>query len=173
MITYLKSNLVAGLKSRPLNEIRLTIVFVVPYAVLALFIGFYSGLFKPGIADSKLFYFLPFTLFIFPSFLEEVFFRGIIIPHNTLEKGLKSVIISTMISTVLFVLWHPLNSLTINPKAQPIFLNPYFLAITFFLGISCSLSYICTKSLWVPVIIHWLNVLVWVLFLGGRNSILE
>ncbi|MCI5137318.1 MAG: CPBP family intramembrane metalloprotease [Candidatus Electrothrix sp. AR1] len=79
----------------------------------------------------------------------------------------------TLLSATLFTLWHPLNALTVNPGAQVLFCDPYFLVIVFCLGIVCSLSYILSQSLWVPIIIHWLTVVFWVLFLGGRNLLLK
>ena len=60
-----------------------------------------------------------------------------------------------------------------NPVSAVFFHNPYFLIIVTLLGITCSIAYIYSKSLWVPVIIHWLTVLIWVLLLGGRNLILD
>jgi predicted Abi (CAAX) family protease len=71
------------------------------------------------------------------------------------------------------VAWHPLNALTINTGAQEVFLNPSFLVVVFCLGLACSLSYIYSKSLWAPVVIHWLTVFIWVFFLGGRNLMLK
>jgi predicted Abi (CAAX) family protease len=88
-------------------------------------------------------------------------------------KGTKAVLLFTLLSAILFTLWHPLNALTINSGAQAFFYDPYFLAIVFFLGIVCSLTYILSRSLWVPIIIHWLTVVVWVIFLGGRNLLLK
>jgi len=60
-------------------------------------------------------------------------------------------------------------ALTIDPKVNPFFLNLNFLLIVFLLGITCSLGYILSRSIWVPVIIHWLTALVWLLFLGGGS----
>jgi predicted Abi (CAAX) family protease len=115
---------------------------------------------------------LPLWLLIFPSILEEAFFRGVLIPNNTKEKGFGHVVFYTLLSTSVFILWHPLGALTINPVAREIFLNPSFLFIVFCLGLICSLSYIYSKSLWWPIAIHWLTVLLWVLFLGGHNLVL-
>ena len=75
--------------------------------------------------------------------------------------------------TLLFVAWHPLNAATINPSAPTIFFDPAFLAITAVLGITCGYGYVVSKSLWVPVLIHWATVVAWVFFLGGRNLVLE
>ena len=77
-----------------------------------------------------------------------------------------------LLSTFLFVIWHPINAL-VNPVSAIFFYNPYFLAIVAFLGITCGTSYIYSRSLWVPILIHWITVLFWVFLLGGRNLILD
>jgi predicted Abi (CAAX) family protease len=111
-------------------------------------------------------------LFVFPSFLEEAVFRGILVPNNSRERGTAYIIKVALGSSVVFMLWHPFNALTINPRARDIFLDPAFLLITFLLGLTSSLTYIFSRSLWTPVIIHWLTVLLWVYFLGGHNLVL-
>jgi predicted Abi (CAAX) family protease len=173
MIAYLKNNLLAGLKTPPFGALKISLGLTLGYVIVAILVGFHSRLFELGITRSNLIYVLPFSLFVFPSFLEEAFFRGILIPNNAKDKGKQSIIFITLVSAVLFVLWHPLNALTVNPGAREIFLNPNFLFIVFCLGLVCSLSYIYSRSLWVPVIIHWFTVFFWVFFLGGRNLILE
>ena len=173
MITYLKNNLLVGLKTPPFGALKISLALTLGYAIIAILVGFHSKLFELGIIRSSLVYVLPFSLFIFPSLLEEAFFRGVLIPNNAKEKGKQFIIFITLVSAVLFDLWHPLNALTVNPGAQEIFLNPSFLFIVFCLGLVCSLSYIYSKSLWVPVIIHWFTVFFWVLFFGGRNLVLE
>jgi len=173
MREYLKINYVAGIKTSPLRSLKFSIIVTLIYGLIAAIVGLNSGLFKLDIIDSSFAFFLPFTLFVFPSFLEESFFRGILIPNNTRERGLKYVLVMAIISSTLFVAWHPLNALTINKGAQELFLNPYFLFVVFCLGMTCSLSYIYSRSLWAPVTIHWLTVSLWVFFLGGRNLILE
>jgi predicted Abi (CAAX) family protease len=173
MLGYLKNNVWAGLKSSPrANSGRVWIFFAI-YAALAGVIGFSSGLLTWQVAEAELFVFLPLTLLIFPALLEEIFFRGILIPRNIRERGPNQIAFFSLLSAVLFVLWHPLNALTINPTAKIFFLNPLFLVIVFLLGLSCSLGYIYSRSLWVPVIMHWLTVMVWVLLLGGRNLLVE
>ncbi len=116
---------------------------------------------------------LPFSLFVFPSLLEGAFFRGILIPNDAASKSKPRIVVHVVVSTAAFVLWHPANALTINKTAAAIFLDPAFLLIVTLLGITCSISYVLSRSLWTPVIIHWLTVVVWVIFLGGRNKLLE
>jgi predicted Abi (CAAX) family protease len=173
MLAYLKSNLLAGCRICPFSQrTALSLLLTVCFACIAAAVGFSGHIFRWQVLDSDIIYILPFSLFIFPAFLEEAFFRGILIPNKTKEKGGKAVLAAALFSAAAFTLWHPLNALIVNPSAQELFLNPHFLFIVFCLGIACSLSYIFSQSLWVPIIIHWLTVLIWVIFLGGRNLVL-
>ena len=171
-IFYLKKNTLKGCKEKPLR-LPLTIFIVGAfYATTAIGFGLSSGLFEIRIIQLELALKFLVTSFIFPSFLEEIVFRGMIIPRDTVEQGIRNIFAYTLLSAALFVLWHPLNALTINPGGQAYFLDGRFLLIVFSLGITCSLSYIYSKSIWIPVTIHWLTVIVWVCFLGGRNLLL-
>ena len=143
------------------------------YLCASLAIGFHAGLFSVGVIDYPMSVVLPFSLFIFPSLLEEAFFRGVLIPNAAASQSKSKILTYIAISTAAFVLWHPANALTINTTAATLFLNPAFLLIVTLLGITCSVSYVLSRSLWTPIIIHWLTVVVWVIFLGGRNKLLE
>jgi predicted Abi (CAAX) family protease len=48
-----------------------------------------------------------------------------------------------------------------------------FLSLAALMAIACTITYIKTGSLWVPVAIHWLTVLAWVFLLSGRNCVLD
>ncbi|XOF32521.1 MAG: type II CAAX prenyl endopeptidase Rce1 family protein [Candidatus Electrothrix sp. YB6] len=171
MLRTIKNNLLAGYRISPLQEWKFSLALMTIFGGIAVAVGSAGSLYQLEMLQSRMMYFLPFSLFLFPAFLEESFFRGILIPHNTKEKGPAAGLLFTLLSAALFTAWHPLNALTVNPGASELFLNPSFLAIAFCLGIVCSLSYIRSRSLWTPIIMHWL--VIWVLFLGGRNLILE
>jgi len=173
MISYLKNNLVQGLRVSPFKAPRTILILILIYVCVSLSIGFYARLFEVKLVDFPMSVFLPFSLFIFPSLLEEVFFRGVLILNNAATHDRRRIVTYILVSTAAFVIWHPFNALTINPTAVPTFLNPSFLVIVAVLGITCSISYIASRSLWTPIIIHWLTVVVWVVFLGGRNKLLE
>lgn len=170
---YFRTNLLAGLQTSPFRAPLRAWLPVPFYAVIAMAIGFGTGLFHFQIVSTKLAPLLPFTLFVFPSLLEEAFFRGLLIPRNIALRGRKRAILTVAGSTLLFVAWHPLGAMTVNPSAKAIFLDPAFLLIVTALGITCGYSYVVSKSLWAPVLIHWTTVVVWVFFLGGRNLVLE
>ena len=173
MTAYLKDNLLQGLKISPFKAPRKILVLILIYICVSLAIGCYAGLFSVKVIDYPMSVLLPFSLFIFPSLPEEAFFRGVLIPHNATNHSEKRIVAYIIVSTAAFVLWHPLNALTINRAAAPMFLNPSFLVIVAALGITCSISYVASRSLWTPIIIHCLTVVVWVVFLGGRNKLLE
>ncbi len=170
---YVVSNVLRGLQTSPFKTSMTALSPVPLYIFVALIIGFSSGLLQWNIIKTKMVFILPITLFFFPSLFEEILFRGLLIPNNAGQQGKKRMLFYLLISTVLFVVWHPINALTLNPAAQSVFLNPFFLLITALLGVTCGISYIVSRSLWIPVIIHWLTVVAWVIFLGGRNLLLE
>ncbi|WP_339136310.1 MAG: CPBP family glutamic-type intramembrane protease [Candidatus Electrothrix sp. GW3-4] len=173
MLNYLKNNLTKGYRISPRKEVKTSFALILLFALIALAVGNAGNLFSFQIVDGKTACIALFSLFLFPALLEESFFRGLIIPLNTRQRGKQTILLFTLLSATLFTLWHPLNALTINPGAQVFFCDPYFLVIVFCLGMACSLSYISSQSLWVPIIIHWLTVVIWVLFLGGRNLLLQ
>lgn len=170
---YLRNNLFRSFKISPFHKSIAAYAPIPIYIAIAAIVGVSSGMFRIGLIDSKIMFVLPVTLFVFPSLFEEVFFRGILIPIDTSDKGKRHVAFAASLSTMAFVLWHPLNALLINPTAVNFFLNPHFLVITALLGFTCSIAYIYSRSIWAPILIHWISVVVWVLFLGGRNKILE
>ena len=173
MFQSIRTNLIMGLRTSPWHKPVLNFGLFIVFVVIALNIGFTKELLNVEVLDTELVYILPFALFLFPSLFEELVFRGLLIPNNTASKGVKHITFYCLLSAGLFVIWHPLNALTINPSAQRFFLDPWFLVIVFVLGSVCSLGYIFSRSLWVPIVMHWLTVMAWVFLLGGRNLILE
>lgn len=170
---YLRRNLWAGLRTPPRAVPAWLWWMIAGYAVVAVAFGLASGLLEWGLLDDRRAAILPFTLLVFPSLLEEALFRGLMIPRDVLSRGRRTAAGYAALSTALFVAWHPLNAATVNPGAAGLFFDPVFLTLTALLGITCAVAYIRTRSLWPPVLIHWLTVVVWVLFLGGRNLLLE
>ena len=173
MKKYLKNNIWKSFWVSPFHVPQKAWLLVPFFAVISVITGFSAGLMQVKFISSDNAFILPFLLFVFPSLPEEAFFRGILIPRETINGGRKKVAQIIGWSTFAFVVWHPINALLFNHSAIPIFLNPSFLLIVASLGITCGYSYVVSKSIWVPVIIHWATVTVWFLFLGGRNLILE
>ena len=169
---YLKENLLQGLRASPLKATKKSLYLLPYFVVSSLTLGFTAGIFEYKPLTSNIIAYLPFTLLVVPSIFEEIMFRGLLIPINTLQSGTKSTLFYISISTILYVVWHPFVAL-LNPVSAIYFLNPYFLIIVAFLGVTCGASYVYSKSLWVPILIHWVTVLFWVMLLGGRNLILD
>ena len=111
------------------------------------------------------------TSFITPAILEELFFRVILLPYPSSKIAPKLYFIESVFSLCLFVIYHPLNAITFFPQGRKTFFNPIFLILATALGIVCTLSYWQTGSLWLPVSIHWLSVVLWLLCFGGLNQL--
>nr|VFJ67578.1 MAG: CAAX protease self-immunity [Candidatus Kentron sp. FW] len=170
---HIKTNALVGLKTKPSFPLLHVIFPSIIYAGVALGYGLVSDLFEFELIQSEFIFILPLSLFLFPSLLEEIIFRGFIIPIDAKEKKWRKKSSYILLSTALFVLWHPFNALTVNQGAREYFLDIRFLFVVTLLGLVCSYTYIHSKSIWVPTIIHWLTVVVWVFLLGGRNLLLE
>ncbi|MEO0536528.1 MAG: CPBP family glutamic-type intramembrane protease [Cyanobacteria bacterium P01_A01_bin.123] len=110
-------------------------------------------------------------LLILPALLEEVVFRVLLLPHPTEAVQPHTLGIWLAISLALFVVYHPLNALTFYPTGKPTFFDPSFLTLAGLLGLTCSLVYLQTGSLWLPTLIHWIVVGVWVFGLGGYRRL--
>lgn len=68
----------------------------------------------------------------------------------------------------LFVAWHPINGLFLKTEASQTFLDPVFLLLATLLGGCCTFVYLRTGSIWPSTLIHWLSLVSWKAFLGGR-----
>ncbi|MBD3243769.1 MAG: CPBP family intramembrane metalloprotease [Chitinivibrionales bacterium] len=170
------ADLRAGLHTCPdRRAIRIGLAALAIHLILTGFIGFGSRFMHlaPLQAPVWLAALLPVTLLVFPSLLEELFFRGVLIPHPSRAVSMRDRYTMVALSTVAFVLWHPLNALTINTTAAGLFTDMRFLAIVVVLGIACGIAYAETGVIWIPVAIHWISVLLWVFFFGGRNELLR
>lgn len=170
---YLGNNLGQSFLASPFKAPLKAWALVPVFVIIAVSVGLGAGIFQFGWLDSTIAPALPIILFVFPSLLEEAFFRGVLIPRHVLTAGHKKAAWSVVTSTLIFIAWHPFNALAFNPTAIPLFLDPWFLVIVGAMGLTCGYAYVLSRSIWVPVIIHWAAVTVWVLFLGGRNLVLE
>lgn len=166
-------DIVAGMRTSPVHGVRLWLPVFVLYGVAVVVIGFLGGMLSFRPLDVVRFWYLPVTLFVFPALLEELFFRGVLVPRDLLAYPVNRQVKILVMDAAVFVLWHPINALTINPTARGVFLDPVFLLIVFVLGLVAGVGYAASRSIWVPVIMHWLTVIVWVMLLGGRNLVLE
>lgn len=103
------------------------------------------------------------VLVIVPSLGEEILFRGLIVPPRDRPMSTPAGIGAV----AAFVLWHPLQAVTIGPPWRATFLDPAFLAIVAILGTTLVWMYRRSGSIWPGVIVHWLVVAGWKLVFGG------
>ncbi len=104
------------------------------------------------------------ALFV-PALAEEAVFRGALTPSR--EETSRPVL-AMAFSTVLFVLWHVLETLWL-PGARAVFLRADFLVFAGSVGAACAILRWRSGSLWTAVVLHWSVVLVWQGWLGGLS----
>ncbi len=141
------------------------------YAALALGHGLRSGFLAGPWRLRPLRVLLPraAALLLLPALVEELIFRVALLPHPLEGEPRGPLLAWLALSVGLFVLYHPLAARLWYPQARPVFDDPRFLVQCTLLGLACGLVYVVTGSLWPPVLIHWLAVLVWLEPLQGRR----
>lgn len=142
------------------------------YGLIVLSIGFKLDFLTWKLVDispKKCFTIL--QLFFLPAFIEELVFRVLLLPHPF--EGVSGIewLFWVTLSLSLFIAYHPLNALLFYPQGRNLFRKPIFLVFAGLLGIVCAISYAITASLWPPVFIHWLIVVIWLFFLGGEQKL--
>lgn len=148
-----------------------TFVFLFMYALISLPIGFWLGFLKVEVLKNS--WFLIFGIiagsFFMPGLSEELFFRVLLLPHPTEKASLTTLGLWGVTSLLLFLVYHPLNVFAIGHDKT--FREPVFLLLAALLGIVCTISYWQSGSLWPPVVVHWLIVVVWLILLGGYRKL--
>lgn len=119
--------------------------------------------------STKFFVLLPILIFIRPAMVEEIVFRGLLFPHRDEPVSRGRVIIAGAISLAIFVAMHPLNGIFVRHEAYVAFTSPIFLSLAAALGLACMIAYRISGSLWPPILMHWITVLIWTMFLGGKK----
>jgi predicted Abi (CAAX) family protease len=108
---------------------------------------------------------------IFPAILEEGFWRVLLLPHKSEQMSHQQRWLIGIPILAMFVLMHPLNAITFHQQAFSTFTHPVFLMATTALGLICTIAYWKSGSWWVPATLHWLVVVVWLLYLGGYGRL--
>ncbi len=134
------------------------------YGLIYLPIGFASGFLKLEPRWNAL---LGVTIatFFSPGLTEESVFRVLLIPHRSEPVMPYKRWVWTILSWLAFVIYHPLN-----PGGRSFFSSPIFLLGAGLLGMICTSSYLRSGSLWIPVILHWFIVVIWLVMLGGLEK---
>jgi uncharacterized protein len=92
--------------------------------------------------------------FIVPAFAEELIFRVLLL-------GSAPSVQRCAVAIACFVVWHPLQVFIFGEQWGDVVLNPVFLLAVVVLGIALTRAYLKTRSIWPPVILHWITVLAW------------
>ena len=141
------------------------------YGALALTVGFSAGFLRWHPQTGKRLFLKMAVVFFSPALLEELVFRVAWLPHPSEGVLPTTWLVWAASGLVLFVIYHPLNALTLAPRGNPTFFHPIFLSLAGLLGLACTLAYALTGSLWVIVVLHWLVVMVWLFALGGEQKL--
>ncbi len=165
-------DVIAGLRA-PLPDLSLPslAVPIAMYAAFALVVGFAGGLLRPEAPTWFELTVLPPLLVVYPSLIEEVVFRGLLLPRRLMSAPPAKRLVAISISTALFVLMHPLNAWFVGLSDTSQFVTPTFLIIVTALGFTCGHLYLQTGSLRAPILLHWVTVVAWNLFLGRDFSV--
>jgi uncharacterized protein len=162
----LKYRLYAGFVTRPQRkDFAVAIVCLLLYGLIYLPIGLSLGFlhWQPEPKAWQWFNVIIAALFI-PGLNEELVFRVILIPHPTEPIGPISRQKLIFLSWILFLLAH------LHPWSPAFFHQPPFLIGAGLLGILCTLSYLQSRSIWMPLFIHWTIVVNWLLIWGGLEK---
>lgn len=160
-------SLVEHLSHRPdLQRWPFDVATCILFAMFAGGFGLASGLFsfRPVFDVTELARLALISL-VLPSVLEETVFRGPIRYWQAKEGRVP--IWFLVILLVAFVAWHPINASLILTQAQDLFFDWRFLIIAAALGLAATVLTLNTRSLWPPIIFHWMSVLLWKVCFGG------
>lgn len=100
----------------------------------------------------------------FPALFEEIVFRGFLNAPQTS--------FSITLSTILFIIWHPVAGFLIIPEAIPYMTDLRFLFFVALFGIAFCFMRKWTGSLWTPIMCHWLLIVIWK-GLGGAQFLTD
>jgi predicted Abi (CAAX) family protease len=110
-------------------------------------------------------------LLLHPAVVEESIFRGLLIPSPTDTSITPTVLAWIILSWLLFILAHPINSLILKPQTRAVFTHPVFLILAGLLAICTSALYWISASLWPAILFHWIVVFVWMTRFGGLSNL--
>ena len=124
------------------------------------------------------------SAFIFPSLLEEIFWRGILLPHPSTYSNSSSSDSNNNnnrykqlrwagIVLVIHVLLHPLAGYTIWPRGLHVFADPRFLMLADIVLGGTTIAYLASGgSIWAATLTHGLSVVLWRDFFNGESKLM-
>jgi len=154
------------------NEWAVLLMVLIGYAAIAIPIGLMLGFLTPIYAaiPPTTAVLLVIRTFFLPALVEE-FGRILILPHPTEGLSLLAWWFWATLSLIVYVIYHPINALTLYRPGYPLFFSKPFLVLCTLLGIACTILYSVTGSFLGLVLLHWIVVVVWLLFLGGHQQL--
>ena len=108
---------------------------------------------------------------ITPALSEELVFRVLLLPHPMEVVSWMRWILWAGFILLLFLIYHLLKPKRFSKAGHPTSLTPISRTLTVLLGITCTVAYAFTGSLWAIASIHWIVVLTWLLLLGGIHKL--
>ena len=143
------------------------VVVLVVLAPLLLLVGYGGGLMEWSPRFDRSIATLALVALVAPSLGEELLFRAALIPSRDAAPCFpwKAV----LVSTVLFVAWHPVQVFVFGPDWGETVLDPWFLLAAALLGLGCARLYWKSGSIWTAVALHWVVIVTWKALLGGPS----
>ena len=150
-----------------------TVVLLLIYAAISLPVGFLSDWLQFQIISGGWIKITGVVIraFFVPGISEELIFRVLLLPHPTENISSNIKWLWGSIGLSIFIIYHPLQTITTFPAAFATFNHPVFLLLAAFLGIACTIAYWRSGSVWTAILIHWIIVSVWLVFLGGYDKL--
>ncbi|NER94286.1 MAG: CPBP family intramembrane metalloprotease [Symploca sp. SIO1B1] len=177
MLTILLSRLSAACNTIPTaQDWLISVGILLIYGLIALPLGFWQGFLQVQVVSSERIALgtkvrIALTALVAPAVMEELVFRVLLLPQPLAGLPTKIWWLWAILGLLLFIIYHPLNALSFFPAGLPTFLEPIFLLLAGFLGLGCTFIYWYTGSVWLAVVIHWVVVVVWLLWLGGYQKL--
>ncbi len=168
VIAVLLTRLLGSIDLPVFTDWLIAIIALAIYSAIAIPIGFKQGFLQTQAWNARrgAKIRLAIKLFFLPALLEELAFRVLLLPAA--QATTSALWFGWAIgSLVLFVLYHPLNALTLYKAGNPTFFDRRFLVLAALLGLTCTVTYAVTHSLLLITLIHWIVVVVWLLQFGG------
>jgi|SRR5437867_303849 predicted Abi (CAAX) family protease len=107
-------------------------------------------------------------LFVQPALVEEIVFRGLLLPRKADSWPRGRLVLVAAAALAAYVVSHPINARLFRPQVLGVFESAPYLVLTTLLGLACTAAYLISRSIWPPVAIHWLTVVLWIWLLGGQ-----
>jgi predicted Abi (CAAX) family protease len=140
------------------------------FLICALPFGVLTGLLRPSTPHTTAAQLLGAALMVLvhPALVEEFIFRVLLLPRDLKAVPPGRALAMAAFALATYVASHPISAMLFRPQALHVFSSPAYLTLAALLGATCTAAYWISRSIWPPVLIHWLSVVLWLWFLGGQ-----